>query len=247
MRLSSSSIAAFIVMLAGGLTLTQTAAPAAPPPPPATSQAPTRSLDVTSVAIPTLSEPVSTDEGFAMGRLSRNASTEVTSTATSNCDGCSASSSSVGIIYVSAAGTTRADNVATAWSSCIRCSSGSVAVQVVVLRSAGDLIAANNRSFAANVACDQCTTSAAAYQLVIVSREGRVFDKQAIEDLRQWAREQAGAMSTAQASQGLRRAAGVRNGESQLDELEARARDALGDITTMRRDADVHLAAAPHA
>lgn len=245
MRLSSSSIAALLVMLASGLTLTQTAAPSAPPSRPAQSQAPTRSLDVTSVAIPTLREPVSRDEGFAEGRLSRDASTEVTSTATSNCAGCSAASSSVGIVYVSAPGTVRADNVATAWSSCVQCSAGSVAVQVVVLRSPGDLIAANNRSFAANVTCDQCRTSAAAYQLVVVSREGRMFDKQAIEDLRAWARAEAGAMSNDQAdlsSQGPRRAATVPNGQSQLDQLEARARAALGDVTTVRRDADVHLA-----
>ena len=49
---------------------------------------------------------------------------------------------------------------------------------------------AANRAFAANVACTGCTTTAVAYQLVVVGRGGKVFDRRDLADLTEWARAQ---------------------------------------------------------
>jgi hypothetical protein len=194
-----------------------------------------RALDVTVVAVPSSDQPEVTDEAVQVRRLGgRSATVQSTSTATSDCDGCTATATAVTVAYANGSGAARLDNVAQAWSTCEGCSSRTVSVQVVVLRRA-EAVRAANRAFAANVACTGCTTSAVAYQLVVVSPRGRTFSRADLADLVEWARAQTQVPepTTALRSTGPRSAT-----TDPLDELEARAGEALGPVQTLRRDVD---------
>ena len=198
-------------------------------------------LDVTVVAVATPADPSATDDALEVARLGgRSSRVQSSSTATSDCEDCSAVGSAVTVAYVSGARTTRADNVAHAWSSCVGCTSTTVSVQVVVMRHAGTL-RADNRAFAANVACETCTTSAVAYQLVVVAPGGKAFDRRALAELTRWARAQA-----AEATDGpaLRRAAPPPSEDERLRELEEQAAKALGRFRTIHVDVDTSAAPA---
>ena len=200
---------------------------------------PRSAVDVSAVAIATAEEPRRSDHAVEVDRVrGRDVATRTTTTATSDCDGCVATSSAVTVTYAKADGTARADNVAHAWSSCVGCESRTVSVQVVVLTRAATL-RANNRSLAANIACVECTSTAAAYQLVVVSPHGRVFDDAALEELRRWARSAAEELGGTRTEQGLRAAPGSSTTHEALADLERQARKALGPVTTLRRDADL--------
>lgn len=194
-----------------------------------------RHLDVTAVAVSSTDRPDATDEAVEVGRLGgHGASVQSSSTATSDCDGCTAVSVAVTVAYGTGSGTAALDNVAHAWSTCAGCSSRTVSVQVVVLRRAGAVRAAN-RAFAANIACTGCTTTAVAYQVVVVSPRGRTFGRADLADLVEWARGQAGAAPSGPA---LRSAAPWPSPREALAELEDRADEALGGARTLRSDVD---------
>ena len=196
-----------------------------------------RDLDVTVVSVATPAEPSATDEAVVVDRLhGRSSTVQSSSTATSDCDGCSATASAVTVTYVNGSGSARVDNVAHTWSSACRdCTSSGVSVQVVVLRRAGT-VHATNRAFAANAACEGCTSSAAAYQLVVLAPGGRAFDRRTLAELTEWARAQA-----AQAIGGpaARSVAPDESAGDRLAELEEQTADALGGVTTLHRDVDV--------
>lgn len=126
-------------------------------------------IESASAAIPVKPGATAQDESTRYRRVNaRNVRADSVATATSNCDGCSASSATLQIVYARYARTLAADNVATAWSTCKNCSSSAVSLQVVVVRPGGTITAAN-RSTAFNVACVGCKTNAAAIQIVIVA------------------------------------------------------------------------------
>jgi len=208
----------------------------------AVGSAATHAVDVTSVAIATAASPNASDSAFDVGRLGGGlGSSEVTSTAVSDCDDCAATSVSVGVVYGDAPRPAQADNAASAWSSgCTNCASASVSVQVVVLRRPSS-ITVNNRSLAANAACAGCSASSAAFQLVLVSPHGNSFGRDDIAELRDWAQALAEGMTAASPTAQLRSSAAP-DGDHQLAELELRAKAALGDATTLKRDVDVHSA-----
>ncbi len=198
-----------------------------------------RDLDVTVVAVATPHEPSATDEALEVARLGgRSSSVQSSSTATSDCEGCRATGSAVTVAYVSGANWARADNVAHAWSTCVGCTSGTVSVQVVVLRHAGT-VHATNRAFAANVACEGCTTSAEAYQLVVVAPGGKAFDRRDLAELARWARDRAAEMT---AGSTLRTATPQASEGELLAELEGQAAEALGGIKTIHLDVDTSAA-----
>ena len=195
-------------------------------------------LDVTVVAVATPAEPSATDEALEVARLGGRSSTvQSSATATSDCEGCSATGSAVTVAYVSGSGTARVDNVAHAWSTCVGCTSRTVSVQVVVLRHAGT-VHATNRAFAANVACEGCTTAAEAYQLVVVGG-GKAFDRRELGELTSWADARA-AQLTAGSTQ--RRATPPASEEELLAELEVQAAEALGGFRTLHVDVDTSAA-----
>lgn len=126
------------------------------------------SLDVASSAIPTSAQPLVTDAARADTALYPGSGKAVANAvATSNCDGCSGTATTLQVVSAQDGGAAIADNVATAWSSCSNCSSSSVSVQIVT-GSKASAVAVNNRSLALNVACSSCTTSAIALQFVVI-------------------------------------------------------------------------------
>jgi hypothetical protein len=198
-----------------------------------------RALDVAVIAIASTAQPQASDDAVEVARLGGRATTvQSDAVATSDCDGCDATASAVTVTYVDGARSARVDNVAHAWSSCVGCGATSVSVQVVVLRRALDLHA-NNRAFAANVACDGCTTTAVAYQLVVVAPGQRTFSRRALDELTRWARDQAAAVVGGPAQ---RLATPQSDAHGGLDELSAQAERALGHVRTVSGDVDTSTA-----
>lgn len=129
-------------------------------------------LDAASTAIPTKAQPTvaSTAKSLLRAGASNTKATAVAAVST-ECDGCSGSATTLQVVYFDGAGTVSADNVANAVSQCPGCTAGAssatVSVQVVIARRADQLVV-NNRSFAANVDCVGCRTTACAVQFVLV-------------------------------------------------------------------------------
>ncbi len=142
---------------------------------------PSRSdVETASVAIPGTPGANAQDESTRYRRAnSRAVRADSVATATSDCDGCSASAVTLQIVYAHNARTLTADNVATAWSTCTNCSATALSVQVVISRQAGTITAAN-RSLALNAVCVGCETTAAAIQIVIVSPHPREPSRSAL-------------------------------------------------------------------
>jgi hypothetical protein len=125
-----------------------------------------KNMDAASSAQPTAAMPNVTDRAYRI-RYSDQPSIKGDAVATSaaTCDGCSGSSSTVQVLYLTGTDQARVDNVATAWSRCASCRSKAVSLQLVLL--SGDAtVVANNRSLADNISCTGCKTVAAAYQIV---------------------------------------------------------------------------------
>lgn len=194
-------------------------------------------LDLTSIAIPTLTQPQVTDSAFDIERLRGwQVDAQTSAAATSDCDGCSAVATTLAIIYADGGRSrTSFDNVATSWNTCVDCSATTVSVQVVVLRRAGE-VTANNRALALNAACVGCRASAAAYQLVVVEPRGRQLSQADVEQLRAWVADQATALSQPAPRALLRSSAPE---EAPLDGLEEQLGTALGGITALERSAKV--------
>ena len=134
-------------------------------------------LDAASTAIPTAARPtVQTATQSLLRAGASNTKATAVAAGSTGCDGCSGTATTLQVVYFDGAGTVSADNVANAISQCPECSSGastaSVSVQVVIARRADQLVV-NNRSFAANVACDGCVTTACAVQFVLVGGSRR--------------------------------------------------------------------------
>ena len=135
-------------------------------------------LDAAAAAMPTLANPVVADNAAVTARTrSADAKAVASSTATSNCDGCNATSTVFQVADFRGNGAA-ADNTAAAWSSCVGCASSAVSVQLVIARDAVPLVV-NNRALALNVECEECITTAAAIQFVIVGGTRRELSKQA--------------------------------------------------------------------
>lgn len=215
----------------------------------ATSDAESRhdSLDLTSIAISSSAQPQVRDNAFDIERLGgRTVDAETSSAANAECDGCDATATTLGIVYVDRGRAARLDNVATAWNSCTDCRTASVSVQVVIVRRAQQ-VTANNRALALNAACEGCRASAAAYQLVMLEPRGKRLSGRDVQALRDWVDAQVAAMAAGPARQSTLRAAPGAPGASgpaggagapgapALGALEQQVSSALGGATTLDR------------
>jgi hypothetical protein len=189
-----------------------------------------RNVDLTASAHPGPAGATVTDEAFnrrSAGGWQVKADT--TAVSSSTCDGCAGAAQSLQILYVPYARDVTLDNAAIAWSQCRDCRAGALSVQVVVVR-AGSPITANNRASAANVACEGCTTAAAAYQLVVVGKRFERLSPWAVRELRAWVDEQAQALTNPPAADLQRSLApSETDGESAAEPTEE-ATSALEDL-----------------
>lgn len=193
-------------------------------------------LDLTSIAIPTSTQPRVHDTAFDLENLrGPRVDVDTSAVATSDCDGCEAVATTLAIVYADGRRSGGFDNVATAWNSCTNCSARTVSVQVVVLRKAGP-VTVNNRALALNAGCDTCQASAAAYQLVVVAPRGRPLGRADVARLQQWVAQQAGQLAAPAPRMALRSQAPA---AKPLDGLEAQLDAALGGVRTVSESADV--------
>ncbi|MDQ4504169.1 hypothetical protein [Sinomonas sp. ASV322] len=136
------------------------------------------SLDAASSAIPTSARPLVTDAARSEAVLRPEGGKAVaTAVATSGCDGCSGTATTLQTVTLAGRAAAIGDNVATAWSSCAGCSSTAVSVQIITGPKAA-AVQANNRSLALNVACSGCRTTAVALQFVILGGTRRDLSAQ---------------------------------------------------------------------
>ena len=144
-------------------------------------------VESASSAIPGAPGASAQDESIRYRQINaRTVRADSVATATSSCDGCTASTVTLQFIYARNARTLTANNVAVAWSSCTNCSATALSVQVVIAHRAGT-VTAGNRSLSLNVVCAGCNSSAAAIQIVIVTPSHRDPSQAALarsEDLR---------------------------------------------------------------
>lgn len=144
-------------------------------------------VESASSAIPGAPGATAQDESIRYRQVNaRTVRADSVATATSSCDGCTASTVTLQFIYARNARTLTANNVAVAWSSCTNCSATALSVQVVIAHRAGT-VTAGNRSLSLNVVCAGCNSSAAAIQIIIVTPSHRDPSQAALarsEDLR---------------------------------------------------------------
>ena len=144
-------------------------------------------VESASSAIPGAPGATARDESIRYRQVNaRTVRADSVATATSSCDGCTASTVTLQFLYARNARTLTANNVAVAWSSCTNCSATALSVQVVIAHRAGT-ITAGNRSLSLNVVCAGCNSSAAAIQIIIVTPSHRDPSQAALarsEDLR---------------------------------------------------------------
>src|SRR5262245_31755127 len=136
---------------------------------PAAATPRTDNHDLVAAAGPTPPLISDTDVATAFERAhGRKVNADAVATATSDCDSCTASATTVQVIYLGKARTACLHNVATGWCNCGGCRSTSVSVQLIVTRASTSLTARND-ALAVNVNCGSCATAAAAYQLIVVT------------------------------------------------------------------------------
>ena len=135
-------------------------------------------LSTVSTAQPTSEDPhvVSTRQR-RLHSAARVITVDSAATASSACDGCTGDAVTLQIVYLRHARDMTVENLASAMSSCVGCASSALSVQVVIGQTP-QVLTANNRSMAVNSSCTGCTTTAAAYQFVLVSNSQRDLSRQ---------------------------------------------------------------------
>ena len=133
-----------------------------------------RSLQATSVAIPSTTNRDVSDTSHHVTRSSAHAIHAAGSaTASSTCDGCTGTAVTMQVVYARRGAAVVAQNAATAWAGgCTSCKAWALSLQVVIAWSASS-VTADNRALAVNASCARCTTAAAAVQLVVVIPSGQ--------------------------------------------------------------------------
>lgn len=151
-----------------------------------------RDLDLASSAHPSAARPAVTDHSVVEGTTrDRDVDADVSGTSSTTCDGCTAESTTLQVLYGSRSRTARLDNQAVAWTqACAECTATSLSVQVVVLRGRPTLVP-NNRALGLNAGCSACRTTSAAFQLVVVADTAERLSGAALAELRAWFDEQA--------------------------------------------------------
>lgn len=146
-------------------------------------------LDLVASSHPAAPNTSDTDSAASFKRAhSKQVKADSSATASATCDSCKASATALQVIYLDHTRKATADNTATAWSTCRDCGATSVSLQVVVMRPGMDLTA-RNRALAVNAACEGCSTTAIAVQLVVVTKDHRGLSRDAREKLKALAAE----------------------------------------------------------
>ncbi|HEY9376702.1 MAG TPA: hypothetical protein VIQ02_06365 [Jiangellaceae bacterium] len=163
----------------------------------------------------------------------RQVKADASAVATATCDGCTGDATTLQVLVVRRAEAAYVDNVATAWSSCVDCGAISLSVQVILLYKS-PMLTANNRASAVNAGCEQCTSTAVAYQLVVETDSPRGLSRAEREALEAWVEEQAALLRAGEpAAEQQRTAATTWSADSTLEEL-----DDLVEGPTVERDVD---------
>jgi hypothetical protein len=163
----------------------------------------------------------------------RQVKADVSAVATATCDGCAGDATTLQVLVVRRAETINVDNIATAWSTCVDCGSTALSVQVVLLYRS-HLLTANNRASAVNAACEQCTSTAVAYQVVVETNSPWGMSRAERAALETWVEEQAALLRAgAGVDKQLRTAATEPSADATLGEL-----DDLVKGRTIERDVD---------
>ena len=201
------------------------------------------SLDTASSAMPTAEDPQVADHAITSVHTRKaDAKAVASGVATSDCDGCDATSTVFQVAYVDGRGAVAsADNSAAAWSSCVDCSSSAVSVQLVVARDPVE-VKVNNRAMALNVGCDGCATSAAAIQFVLAGgtkRELTTASRQLISEIEEQLADRL-AEATAPSARSLDAAAAEGLADETAERLEAIILSDLGGAT-LERSVDVQV------
>ncbi|HEY5877775.1 MAG TPA: hypothetical protein VIU11_02620 [Nakamurella sp.] len=213
-------------------------------------------LDAASTAIPSIAQTsVQTlDQSLIRSRASNSKATAVAVAMTTNCDGCTGEAGTLQVVYFDGRGPVAADNVANAVSQCPDCDgpvvATAVSVQVVFVKRA-DQVTVNNRALAANVLCgpqdggpvseEICTSSAAAYQFVVIGGNRRDLTASAKDTIGQLQDVLAGELATAaQAPQAQAQASAEAQTSSIADQLQAVLVNDTGS-TQVQRYVDVQV------
>jgi hypothetical protein len=190
-------------------------------------------IDLTASAIPGPGKAHVVEVAYRNTRTRRAPfKADATANASTTCASCTADATVLDIVYVDGVEAS-VDNVATAWAHCGDCRAAALSVQVVVVHGRTRL-RANNRALGVDAGCDSCRSAAAAFQLVVSSKDGARLSRTERRELRQWVAEKARTLRTATAaSSDQRTTEAPGSGIGGLDRL---VNDALGS-TTVKRDA----------
>ncbi|HEX6921610.1 MAG TPA: hypothetical protein VF314_15440, partial [Actinomycetes bacterium] len=206
------------------------------------SPGPSNSLDLVATALTGPDSQNITDDAYGLTR-SGDPEPTVDSTASSSadCDGCTADSTLVHVVYLDRSAQATLDNVSAAWSTCRDCRATAIAVQVIVLR-APQSVRANNRALAVNADCERCHAAAAAFQLVVASDRWDRLSRAELDELRRWAAEQAAALQGDPSGAAASPVRDQDRTQAALDQLEALVSEELDGSVTVDRDVDVEIA-----
>lgn len=195
-----------------------------------------RDLDLTASAQPSVTRPNATDT--AIGAVSSPrpvVKADAVATSSATCDLCTGDSATLQILYLSRSQSADLDNSALAWAQCRDCGATALSVQVVVLRG-WPTVTPNNRAMAVNAACENCRTTAAAFQLVVVAPRVRRLSPESVQGLQTWFDEQAAALRASNSAPPQRRRADDApdpDGARALASLEGLVNNDLGSVTAV--------------
>lgn len=191
-----------------------------------------RNPDLTATAIPGPESPHVVSKALRVARVGLLPfKADATASGVATCDGCTADSTALQIVYVPRGSRGTVDNVATAWSRCADCRATALSVQVVVVEGPPE-IRANNRALSVNAACDGCHTASAAFQVVVAGAHDPRLSPSDRRELEAWVAEQAARLRDTSTQPPARRA---RPDRRALEDLTRMVNDALGTRTVQRR------------
>jgi hypothetical protein len=174
-RLRRRAVRYAVVGVVGTALLAGTSGAA--PAPPATSGR----ADVVSAAHPTSADRTVHEETVRIvSILGLRPRANAVATTSAGCRGCQGAAVTVQVVEVAGGWRAQADNVASAWARCRGCTAEAMSVQLVVLRRAATLTT-HNRALAVTGDCRECTTRAAAYQ-VVLDTNGKTVDLDRLRD-----------------------------------------------------------------
>lgn len=163
---------------------------------------------------------------------------DAVATTATTCDGCRGESATLQVVYVTAPGSARLDNVASAWTQdCWDCTATALSVQLVVV-GRDTRTRPSNRALAVGQACATCRTATAAFQLVVQVAEVGPLPDSTLDEVRAWVDAEDTALRAAVAAGAARRGAERAAARALLElrgmvvaELDGRTLSARAEVT----------------